>query len=293
MERLYKGCFDWAVEEKKDLERLDHGAMGNRHYGNYNNDSDSSDEHEDESFHPDYFIHGLVPLAKVHLKKCTMPSPDLDRLIYAFSRSLELLLISSLEAPPTPLMIHFGHNWVGLPFLSHLEVYTAKHRLVLDQHFFTRFPSLHTLKLRDDRTLTYSCEDITPCCAADLPQAETLRLGGLSALTFHPATLESTKALKVLNLTNNPYWNNCFIPPVDELNRSYGIECTEDNGDGDAYGALSAHLAPSIIRPRWTWDWYLPCLTNLSLASEIAYQLEFKMLCGCLALEKLYLHINT
>ena len=294
MESLYKGCFDWAVKEKQDLERLGQGAMVSQvHCGNNNNDSDPGDEQDDELFHPDYFTHGLVPLAKVHLSKCSMPSPDLDALIYAFSQSLESLLISSLQAPPTPLMIHLGRNWVDLPLLSHLEVHVAKHRLVLDQHFFTRLPSLHTLKLREDNTLTYSCEDIVPCYAADLPRVGTLRLGGWSALTFHPATLESTKALKVLDLSNNPYSGLCFIPPVDELYRSYGLECTEDNGDGVAYGTQSARLAPSIVRPRWTWDWYLPCLTDLLLASEFAYRFEFKMLRGCPALEKLYLHIFT
>ncbi|KAF9142771.1 hypothetical protein BGX30_002228 [Mortierella sp. GBA39] len=293
MANLYKGCFDWAVEEKKDLQRLEQGAIGSRvHCGNNNRDSDPGGEHDDEAFHPDYFTHGLVPLAKVHLKNCSMPSPDLDALIYAFSQSLESLLISSLQAPPTTLMISFGHNWVDLPFLSHLEVYAANH-LVLDQHFFSRFPSLHTLILLNDNTLTYSCEDIVPCYAADLYQLGTLRLTGWSALTFHPATLESTKALKVLCLTNNRDSDRGFIPPVDELYRSYGLECTEDNGNGGAYGTRSAHLSPSIIRPHWTWDWYLPCLVYLSLGSEFAYRFEFKMLRGCPALERLYLHILT
>ncbi|KAG9069548.1 hypothetical protein KI688_010451 [Linnemannia hyalina] len=294
MANLYKGCFDWAVEEKKGLQRLEQGAIGSRvHCGNDNHDSDPGGEHDDEAFHPDYFTHGLVPLAKVHLEKCSMPSPDLDALIYAFSQSLESLLISSLQAPPTLRTIHFGHNWVDLPFLGHLEVHTAHHRLVLDQHFFSRFPSLHTLILLDNDTLTYSCEDIVPCYAADLYRLGTLRLTGWSALTFHPATLESTKALKMLCLANNRYSECCFIPPVDELYRSYGLECTEDNGDGDAYGTRSARLAPSIIRPHWTWDWYLPCLTYLSLGSEFAYRFEFKMLRGCPALEMLYLHIPT
>lgn len=57
LERLYKGCFGWAVEEKNDLERLEHGAMGSRVHcvNSNNNDSDPGDEQDDESFHPDYF----------------------------------------------------------------------------------------------------------------------------------------------------------------------------------------------------------------------------------------------
>ncbi|KAF9545486.1 hypothetical protein EC957_010902 [Mortierella hygrophila] len=294
MKDLYKGCFDWAVEEKKDLQRLEQGAIGSQvHCGNNIHDSDSGGEYDDEAFHPDYFTHGLVPLAKVHLENCSMPSPDLDALIYAFSQSLESLLISSLQAPLTLPMIPLGRNWVDLPLLSHLEIHAANHRLVLDQHSFSRFPSLHTLILLDDNTLTYSCEDIVPCYAADRYRLETLRLTGWSALTFHPATLESTKALKMLCLANNRFSDRCFIPPVDELYRSYGLECTEDNSDGGAYGTRSVRLGPSIIRPHWTWDWYLPCLTYLSLGSEFAYRFEFKMLRGCPALEKLYLHIFT
>ncbi|KAK5821480.1 hypothetical protein F5H01DRAFT_319018 [Linnemannia elongata] len=294
MERPYKGCFDWAVEEKRDLERLGKDAMGIRvHCGNKSDASEPGDEQDDESFHPDYFTHGLVPLAKVHFKRCFMPSPDLDALIYAFSQSLESLMISDLRVPHTLQMIHLGCNWVDLPLLRHLEVHVSFPCLVLDQLFFTRFPSLRTLKLLDNSTSKYSCKDIVPCYAADLSRVETLILGGWSALAFHPATLESTKVLKVLILTNNWHRNLCFIPPVNELYRSYGLEYTEDNADDGANEALSARLVPSIIRPHWTWDWYLPCLTHLSLTSEFAYRFEFKMLRGCPALERLYLHIFT
>ncbi|KAG0073699.1 hypothetical protein BGZ90_011376 [Linnemannia elongata] len=255
--------------------------------------SEPGDGQDDESFHPDYFTHGLVPLAKVHLKRCFMPSPDLDALIYAFSQSLESLMISDLRVPHTLQMIHLGRDWVNLPLLRHLEVHVSFPCLVLDQLFFTRFPSLRTLKLLDNSTSKYSCKDIVPCYAADLSQVETLILGGWSALAFHPATLESTKVLKVLILTNNWHRNLCFIPPVNELYRSYGLEYTEDNIDDGANEPLSARLAPSIIRAHWTWDWHLPCLTHLSLTSEFAYRFEFKMLRGCPALEKLYLHIFT
>ncbi|KAF9080263.1 hypothetical protein BGX29_005475, partial [Mortierella sp. GBA35] len=82
----------------------------------------------------------------------------------------------------------------------------------------------------------------------------------------------------------------CFIPSVEELDRSYGLQggspmepVPTDQGQGQA--------APTIIRPSWMWNWKLPQLTRLSLTSEFAYRFEFEMLKGCPLLKSLHLGI--
>ncbi|KAG0319263.1 hypothetical protein BGZ97_002497 [Linnemannia gamsii] len=330
LDDLKDWCFDWAVEEKRDLERIRLGGSIGGLQAPFHNGGPSSgaggpsssirsrssnvpgnkwiDDDDYKPLHPTHLTHGLIPLSKVNMKRCNMPSNNLDILLDAFSHSLESLTISSIQAPETILPILIGHNWVDLPCLTHLEIHfpqdihtryqpTPKHRLVLDRLLFARCPSLQTVKVRDG-TYRYSYDDIVPCPAADLPRLRILHLTGWSALTFHPATLETTKELEVLRLTMDPCRDG-FIPPVEELTRVYGDhDSSEDISDsaGDqltTVAPLSASPLTTSRRPHWTWDWYLPCLTHLLLASEFAYRFKFTMLHECPALEKLHLHIKT
>lgn len=314
--------FEWAVEEKRDLENIRHGGaigglrtplssgspISSSRKSSNGPDNKMIDDSDDEPLHPYHLTHGLIPLSKVHIKQCSMPSTNLDVLLDAFSNSLESITISSIRAPKSTLPVHIGHNWVDLPCLSHLEIhfpmniethnhFTRNHRLVLDRLLFARCPSLQTVKIRDD-TYLYSHDDIVSCHAADLPRLQMLHLTGWSALTFHPATLETTKKLQVLRLTMDPSRDG-FIPPVEELARAYGgYELNEDFVDRTgAQPVAAASFAPppltTIRRPHWTWRWHLPCLTHLLLASEFAYRFKFRMLLGCPALEKLHLHMKT
>ncbi|KAG0219086.1 hypothetical protein BGX33_004893 [Mortierella sp. NVP41] len=80
------------------------------------------------------------------------------------------------------------------------------------------------------------------------------------------------------------------IPPVEELNQSFGRQ----SEPGVALTAAAAvDSTPLLIRPQWTWDWHLPLLETLVLSSEFAYGFKFRMLHGCSALRILVLDIRS
>lgn len=76
-----------------------------------------------------------------------------------------------------------------------------------------------------------------------------------------------------------------FIPPLDELDWSYGILNDSETAMDD--------LVPEMIRPLWTWDWNLPHLTLFNLSPEFALFFESKLLSGCPALRALTLDIQS
>ncbi|KAK3845491.1 MAG: hypothetical protein J3R72DRAFT_418520 [Linnemannia gamsii] len=217
---------------------------------------------------------------------------NLDDIAFAFSQSLRYLKVDvptqgylNLLNAPKPL--HLGRGWVDLPLLTSLCLYVYSYRLVVDPPLLSRCLNLAHLWL-DDSSLEYSWQDLVPCQPARLGRLDILSLCGWSALTFDPATLSSTTGLKSLSIQIRSwhYGNEeveSFIPPVEELNQSYGIH-TEP-------AAMGTDAALGIIRPRWTWDWQLPFLTSLKLAFEVAYLFEFKMLHGCPSLTGLSLDI--
>lgn len=75
---------------------------------------------------------------------------------------------------------------------------------------------------------------------------------GWSALTFDSAILEPAKELKALKLIMKRA--QCgFIPPVEELDRSFGL--ADDDEDGDDGSQEAEHDLPLTIlrhQPRWT-----------------------------------------
>lgn len=314
---LLAGCFGWAVQEKKDLESaLGQGfvfgrslapgtmiATSIRNSSSNNNGSLCYDQDFTSSSLPPlpaYLTHGLVPLEGATLQLCTLPCADLDDITYAFSETLKNLHIETLVgSTQSPATIHLGQDWLELPVLNTLILHVPRHRLVLDRALFSKCPSLRLADIFDE-TISYSCAEIVPCLAATLPETTSLYLRGWPALTFHPTSFESMKDLVSLKLTMKRN-ELCFIPPVEELKRSYGLEGNddgkevrndEDNGVDDGVEA-SREVTPRIVRPRWTWDWDLPRLSEMQLTSEFAYLFEFKMLYGCPALETLRLHMRT
>ncbi|KAG0277290.1 hypothetical protein BGZ96_002920 [Linnemannia gamsii] len=119
-----------------------------------------------------------------------------------------------------------------------------------------------------DYTKEYDCQDIVPCQSADLSELQALKLSGWPALTFDSATLLSTPKFASLELsvgrpTDLEGQRTGFIPPLKELNRSYGVRgdtLQEDEMEVE----LEAGIA-IIIRPYWSWSWDLPVLTELIL----------------------------
>ncbi|KAF8926576.1 hypothetical protein BGZ47_002655, partial [Haplosporangium gracile] len=128
------------------------------------------------------------------------------------------------------------------------------------------------------------CEEIetNPAVSVSLEGLTLLVLCGWSALTFHPDIFYSTPKLDILTIEtiyddNDGY----YIPSHEELDGSFGIEEQALSDD-----AVIQYSLPRL-RPYWEWDWYLPVLRRLRLASEFAYRFQFKMLQGCPRLEEL------
>lgn len=286
-------AFDWAVQERREREES-HGRIitaGNMHYGQGSLPTPGTGQPS-----------GLVPLEQVDFTLLLGPPTNnstthitqhsaIDSLAFAFGQTLRKLIVSTpyQERTIDQLHLHIGRGWVDLPALTHLELKMAVNRLVVDPLLLTYCPNLAHLRMTD-YTKEYSCQDIVPCQPADPSGLQILRLSGWPALTFDPATLSSTPQLTSLELsigrsTELERQRVGFIPPLEELNRSYGIR-------GDSFQEEEEAVV-SIMRPHWSWDWNLPLMTELVLTSEFALLFEFRMALGCPALEALTLDIRS
>ncbi|KAH7038635.1 hypothetical protein BKA57DRAFT_473787 [Linnemannia elongata] len=281
-----RGCFDWAVQEKMDLERpgQDHVSTTStivvgpgfvRRPPSRQQQDTLSKSTSPQSAH---VLHGLVKLERLVLEECRMPSRDLDAAFFAFSQSLSYVRIKALRGPENVQTIYIGRDWCTLPCMTTLVLQAHAHRLVLDPLFFTRLPRLKNPTIKDE-TYEYSCENVVPCEPAHVSSLSEVCLRGWGALVFNPSALELSKNLLVLKLSMARHDGYCFIPPVHELKASYGL---------GSNAALT-----SIVRPQWTWNWDLPRLIDINLTSEFAYMFEFRMLYGCPLLETLRLHMRT
>lgn len=297
---LGKGSFNWAVEEKRAVR----DSMGNNTLITKEGSSSSLLLQHDGQ--PACLQHGLVALEEVWIRDYMDASTDeVDDIAIAFSQTLRDFRVSILmRLQDIPPAFHFGRGWVDMMVLARLSLDTSWARMVLDRELLVRCPNL-TFACLEDRTIHYQCPEIVPSVSAQLSRLVTLRLSGWSGLTFHPDTLYSTSELRTLDIGmatgmhvqfNHEY---CFIPPVEELNRSYNIHIDNDNADDSTAAesattsAATAWEAPQIIRPRWTWDWQLLHLTQLRFCGEFAYLFEFRMLRGCPTLEMLHLNMLT
>ncbi|KAF9545498.1 hypothetical protein EC957_010914 [Mortierella hygrophila] len=285
--------FDWAVQERRNREE----SLGRIiTAGNIHNGQGSL--LEPGSCQPS----GLVPLEHAELrlllsppnnitKYSTLHNSAIDSLAFAFGQTLRRFIVSTSYEDSTidQLHLHIGRGWVDLLALTHLELEMGVNRLVVDPLLLTYCAKLTHLRMTD-YSKEYSCQDVVPCQPADISGLQILRLSGWPALTFNPATLSSTPKLTSLELsigrsTDQERQRAGFIPPLGELNRSYGIR-------SDSF-QVEEQAGVSIIRPHWSWDWDLPLMTELILTSEFALLFEFRMLQGCPALEALTLDIRS
>ncbi|KAG0276879.1 hypothetical protein BGZ95_006901 [Linnemannia exigua] len=311
------GCFDWAVRERRDLESLGLELVIKTPTRftttSTTNTTTQYPNPVDILGHPlpvpastasppqpAHLTHGLVPIDRFVMSVCTLPSQDLDDVVFAFSQTLQNLRIDDVRGPDGANTIHIGRDWVELPVLNCLEFTAQRHSLVLDPSLYAQSPLLKMVKILDE-TFHYRCEDIVPSLSSQLPELWSIYLKGWSALTFNPTILESTNKLVMLKLTMKRTNGHCSIPSLDELYGSYGLGLEGAHGGDEGGGVIGnggspssgAAILPSIVRPRWTWDWDLPNLTDLDLTSEFAYLFQFKMLRGCPALETLRLLTST
>ncbi|KAG0068340.1 hypothetical protein BGZ89_004911 [Linnemannia elongata] len=289
---LGQGSFSWAVQEKRDLQDVLNNNNGISFCSGQGQGKGSTTLLLDTS-RPAYIRHGLVPLERVEIQEFQDPFTDeVDDIAYAFSQTLTYLKAdASSFITQLSRSIHFGRGWVELPNLRHLSMNAKNARLIIERNVLSLCPNIERVDLAD-QTHQYQCQDLRePWLPALLGQLKSLILIGSTALTFHPDTLYTTSKITHLCLSTYMEHDQCFIPPIDELNRSYGIPSTsqENIPTGTGPSAMTA----AIIRPHWSWDWHLPHLKSLYLTSEFAFRFRFQMLRGCPALEDLNLDIST
>ncbi|KAH7038637.1 hypothetical protein BKA57DRAFT_496396 [Linnemannia elongata] len=254
---LGSDTFKWAVQEKRDLESV---VLFN------------------------YLDRGYVSAGGA--------TGEVNDIAIAFSQTLSSLQIEGngkSSTDTTPLKhFHLGRGWIDMLALTNLQldVRESNHRVVLDRELLAHCPNITSISI-SDRTRDYDLPEIVPCLPAYLPRLRVLDLCGWSALTFDPETLSSTPGLGSLTI-GSMSWNRCsvFIPPVTELYRSFCLLGETEEEESEETGEW-------LMRPRWTWDWYLPMLYGLCLTGESAYLFQFKMLTGCPQLWSLTLHIQT
>ncbi|KAK3824148.1 MAG: hypothetical protein JOS17DRAFT_752101 [Linnemannia elongata] len=294
MDTLGPGSFAWAVQEKRDLESLG----SNSH--NANSSVQGGVGGPLQESRPAYLEHGLVPLEEFNILESDEPlSDEDDNVVFAFSQTLKKLTMTAAtyQQLHIPRILQVGGGWVDLPLLTTLYISAAWNRLSLDTQLYRHCPNL-TLASFTDNTTRYRCRDIVTCFAAELPRLDTLDLTGWSGLTFHPATLHSTVALKKLWIAiGRDDVDAYFIPPRAELDRSFegdlaGMEDGEGKGGEGDTAIQVAQERSGMGRPKWTWDWYLPQLTSLTLTGEFAYRFQFRMLQRCPSLEFLSLNMR-
>ncbi|KAG0073698.1 hypothetical protein BGZ90_011375 [Linnemannia elongata] len=159
--------------------------------------------------------------------------PDINAIATAFCNTLESLFIKfkPFHGPIKTILVGQGCT-ADLPCLTDIRILAHGHRLALDPFLLTHCPKLVWVEIVDN-TREYTCEEVVSHHPADLPRVIELELQGLSALGFHPDTLKTTRNLRVLTLLLMQS-KCCFIPPINELKRSYGLVSVEKkNKDKD------------------------------------------------------------
>ncbi|KAG0254588.1 hypothetical protein BGZ95_005979, partial [Linnemannia exigua] len=122
---LDEASFDWAVQEKKDAERFEQGSdSSNPVPASANNPAHSHPVTSKTPLpRPAYQTHGLVQLAKVTIKECSMPAQNINAIVFAFNQSLEDLKIQQFQESHNVQTIHLGQGWSGLSSLRNLELH--------------------------------------------------------------------------------------------------------------------------------------------------------------------------
>lgn len=189
-------------------------------------------------------------------------------------------------------------RWLNLPQLKTINVNTLDTILKVHPCLLARSPKLDSVLL-EDRLTRYSFSDVVYWEPAHLPDITSLVLKGTPAISFHPNTLKSTRKLESLALGMR-VTNECsYIPDPEDFEHNSDEEDASGESDNDNLSSLSSSsyppLAPILPRrqPVWTWDWDLPHLGYLCLASEFAYRFEFRMLNGTPNLGSLEINFNS
>lgn len=291
---LGAGSFKWAVDERRLAEQQQGQDVLSTAADRL------AEERRGTVYRREFRRRGLIRLEEINMSGPIVPVADeLRDLMIAFCntlKSIECICYGASDSRTSRL----GNGWVELPALTHLSLGLSTKGSFYDPQLLCHCPNVVSVLLYD-KTREYQCEDIKPSLPAQFVRLKSLTLEGMPALSLHPATLHSATKLNNLSLTGKKYGVEeefyfvafqgedndftkpyCFIPPKEDIYRSYGIQVDS-----------TYSWTPSVIRPNWTWDWHLPCLVSLTLSSEIAFLFQFRMLQGCPALRALELEIRT
>ncbi|KAF9924978.1 hypothetical protein FBU30_005172 [Linnemannia zychae] len=164
-------------------------------------------------------------------------------------------------------------SWLHFMRLKSLIV-ALRPQMSINLHptFLNRCPNLETIKITRGIYNMDALEVATFSVPTELPNLLVLELSGISALSFDPSILMSTRKLRNLRL------EACAAERFEN----------EDVNDGRTT-STSFPMRWSV----WTWEWSLPNLTFLSLCTDFAYQFQFRMLEETPCLRYLHLIINT
>ncbi|KAK3824180.1 MAG: hypothetical protein JOS17DRAFT_833705, partial [Linnemannia elongata] len=273
LESLIDDMFQWAVDERKDY---DTNIVAGR-----------------ESPPPQ----PLVPLRDLAITFVLLSQDDqVNGIAFAFGDTLESLrlhgcLYRVVDVDQKPAVFTIGQEpgsspsqlssscW-HVPRLSNLYVDFLHNFVRIHPRLFARSSRLATVVLKDRRG-EYSTNDIEWWEPAESEHLESLSMVGTPAISFHPDTLRTTVNLRYLGLkvVNPASFGNSNIPPLTELDYF---------ADGE-----SEESTPSPGRLIWTWDWYLPKLTDLDLTGEFAFRFQFKMLRNIPSLELFSVDIRS
>ncbi|KAG0311633.1 hypothetical protein BGZ97_011734 [Linnemannia gamsii] len=128
--------------------------------------------------------------------------------------------------------------------------------------------------------------------------SQTLKKITITAATYEqlhiPRTLHIVALKKLWIAIGRDDVDAYFIPPRSELEQSFdeNFAAGVEERYGEGLESTQEIQAPGMSRPKWTWDWYLPQLTSLTLTAEFAYRFQFRMLQGCPSLEFLNLNMR-
>lgn len=290
------GTFRWAVEERRAWDRF-HQVTAAAAVATTEGAPNGQHRQLLELKPP---LPPLIPLKEIAIDFTAPCEDELDDLALAFGATLTTFYANSGYHAFARPEFHIGQGW-SLPEVEHLKVTVQRNRLVVDPDFFALGlgDKLRRLELADKLGF-YRCQDIETCRPALTPLSALidLALQGWPALTFHPDTLRVTSQLQNLRVEVFGYRGQTFIPPVEELMASFQRHPQETTSllgmeEDSLEESTIAQVGGGGHRPLWTWDWHLPQLRTLRLASEFAYMFQFRMLLGCPSLENLSLVIST
>ncbi|KAF9125331.1 hypothetical protein BGX30_000515 [Mortierella sp. GBA39] len=212
----------------------------------------------EERFGPSYDYRQLLQIASRVFaigEQFKALTDEVDDVTFTFSQTLAAITVTTSETDTEMHWIKFGRGWVDPPMLTRLEIQSDFARLDVHPELLSHCPNVTYVRL-SDRTYGYRCKNIVPCQTVHHSHVETLTLTGWSTCFRLGGPSFSNKPTKLKVTLELDSEDECFIPPPGGLKWSYGI-------DDDSRVSTESKEPPAVLRPRWTWDWYLLCLTDL------------------------------